>query len=102
MNIYGYAPVRYGRQASNGEIPSQNRLFPLGVDYIYLRYTYWLQDCLFCFGNILKKVGLYEMVWASQFTMPLSDELLKAFTARWCPRTDTVHACYGDLGISYR
>lgn len=32
---------------------------------IVLRYSYWLQDILSCFKHILKKVGLYEALWAS-------------------------------------
>lgn len=31
--------------------------------------------------------------------MPMNHELLKAFSVRWCPDTNTIHTCHGELGI---
>lgn len=45
-------------------------------------------------------MGIYEAIWASQFNQPVDEDLLKTFIARWCPNTNTVVTCYGELGIS--
>lgn len=46
-------------------------------------------DCLDRFNGILKKVGIYETIWASRYKQQLVS-----------PYTNTILTCYGELVIS--
>lgn len=64
------------------------------------RYAYWLQNYLSHSGNILKNTGLYEALWVSQFKRTMNEELLKAFSIRSCPNSNSIYTCYRELEIS--
>lgn len=51
----------------------------------------WLRDCFFRFRHTLKKVSLYK---------PLHDKLLKDSVGGGGPNANTIHTCYGKLGVS--
>lgn len=45
-------------------------------------FTYWLCDYLDRFEEVLKKAGVYELIWASCYKQRIDKEILKALVAR--------------------
>ena len=63
-------------------------------------YWEWAEDVLSRFEDHLKKLSLYDAVYASLFLYDHCPSIVKAFCNIWCPLTNTAHTSKGEISIS--
>ena len=74
-------------------------VFPGELRYTRL-YWEWAEDVLDLFEDCLKKLSLYDAVYASLFLYDHRSSVVKAFCDIWCPLTNTAHTSKGEISIS--
>ncbi|KAM2630449.1 hypothetical protein TB1_029318 [Malus domestica] len=77
--------IRSGAMAWNGTMSTTGEVV---FDEFYWE---WLEDVLSRSKDVLTKVGLYHVVYASLFSYDRHPSVLRAFFEHWCSATNTLH-----------
>ncbi|KAK4409474.1 hypothetical protein Sango_0020400 [Sesamum angolense] len=63
-------------------------------------YWEWTEDVLSRYGDRLRHLKIYDVVYASLFTYDHNFDIVKAFCEVWCPLTNTLLTSIGKMFIS--
>lgn len=98
-----HAASAHGHWASGCKASTKDKASPLRVitSIFPLRDIFWHQDSLARVSEILNNSAFITSFGLLNWIMPTDNELLKAFTTRWCPNANTINTSYDELGMSF-
>ncbi|KAL0358132.1 UNVERIFIED_CONTAM: hypothetical protein Scaly_1498900 [Sesamum calycinum] len=89
-----------GRSIIEGDVKWDGDLCFTGEFRYTKGYWEWNEDVISRYGDRLRHLKIYDVVYASLFTYDHNFDIVKAFCEAWCPLTNTLLTSAGEISIS--